>query len=45
MAEVTLQRTGEFVRKLTEILISHSEGLKAQDALNAFKRKSAIDRF
>lgn len=33
MAEVTRRRTGEFVRKLFEILLAHPEGIPAREAL------------
>lgn len=35
MAEVTRRRTGEFLRKLFEILLTHSEPVPARDALAA----------
>lgn len=35
MAEVTTRRTGELLRKLFEILSSHSEGMPAGEALDA----------
>ncbi len=35
MAEITRRRTGELVRKLFEILVTHPEGMKAKDALAA----------
>lgn len=38
MAEVTLQRTGEFLRKLTEILLAHPDGMRAQDAMDALQK-------
>lgn len=34
MAEVTMRRTGEFVRKLFEILFEHPEGLQAAKAID-----------
>lgn len=37
MAEITIQRTGELLRKLFDILLAHPEGMKAQDALNALQ--------
>jgi len=37
MAEITIQRTGELLRKLFDILLAHPEGVKAQDALNALQ--------
>lgn len=33
MADVTIYRTGELLRKLFEILIEHPEGLRAKDAI------------
>lgn len=38
MAEITIQRTGELVRKLTEILIPHPEGMRARDALDLLEK-------
>ncbi len=37
MAENTRKRTGEFLRKLFEILMPHAEGLQARDALKALE--------
>lgn len=37
MPTVTIQRTGELLRKLFEILLSHPDGMKAQEALNALR--------
>ncbi len=37
MPEVTIQRTGELMQKLFEILAAHSDGMRAQDALNALR--------
>lgn len=45
MAEITIQRTGEFVRKLIEILMTHSEGMKAQEALNALRSRVQLTEF
>ena len=45
MAEVTIQRTGEFIRKLFEILIAHPEGMKAQDALAALRASVQLTEF
>ena len=39
MPEVTRKRTGEFVRKLFEILIPLPDGMKAQEALAALESK------
>jgi restriction system protein len=38
MAEITVQRTGELLRKLFEILFSHPEGMRAGDALAELKK-------
>jgi restriction system protein len=35
MPEITRRRTGEFLRKLFQILLPHTEGLQARDALAA----------
>lgn len=37
MPEITIQRTGEFVRKIFELLISHPEGMRAKDILDTLK--------
>jgi len=37
MAEITRRRTGEFLRKLFEILLSHPDGLQARDALRSVR--------
>src|SRR3990172_2414562 len=37
MAEVTRRRTGELVRKLFEILMSHPDGLQAREALDQLR--------
>lgn len=39
MAEVTRRRTGELVRKLFEILISHPDGLQAREALDQLRAR------
>src|SRR5436309_2119579 len=39
MPEVTRRRTGEFIRKLFELLIPHPEGLPAREALAALWEK------
>jgi hypothetical protein len=31
MAEITIQRTGEFLRKLFETILSHPEGMQAKN--------------
>lgn len=38
MPEITRRRTGEFLRKLFEILIPRSDGLQARDALAALEK-------
>lgn len=35
MAEITRRRTGEFLKKLFQILLQHPEGMQARDALEA----------
>ena len=42
MAEITRERTGELVRKLFEILLSHPEGLQAQVALEKLANSVAL---
>jgi len=39
MAEVTRRRTGELVRKLFEILMSHPDGLQAREALDQLRAR------
>jgi restriction system protein len=45
MPAVTLQRTGELLRKLFEILLAHPEGMKAQDALNALRSQVQLTEY
>lgn len=45
MAEITIQRTGELVRKLTEILIPHPEGMRAKDALELLGKSVQLTEF
>lgn len=45
MAEITIQRTGELVRKLTEILIAHPEGMRAQDALKLLEKNVELTEY
>lgn len=45
MAEITIQRTGELVRKLTEILIPHPEGMRAQDALKLLEKNVELTEY
>jgi len=42
MAEVTRRRTGELIRKLFEILISHPEGLQAREALDQLRAQAQL---
>src|SRR5512143_2398351 len=42
MAEVTLQRQGELIRKLFEILAIHPEGMRAQEALETLRAQVAL---
>jgi restriction system protein len=37
MPDVTIQRTGELLRKLFQILFEHPEGMRAQDALRSLR--------
>lgn len=37
MPEITIQRTSELIKKLFEILLSHPEGMRAKDALDALQ--------
>jgi len=39
MADVTVRRTGELLRKLFEILMAHPEGIRAKDALAELESK------
>ena len=45
MAEVTVQRTGELLKKLFEILMEHPDGMKAQDALLALKERVVLTNY
>ncbi len=45
MPEVTRRRTGEFLRKLFEILIPHPEGLQAGDALKQLEKSMTLSEF
>ncbi len=45
MAEVTRRRTGELLRKLFEILLTHPEGLQARDALSAVAAKVELTEY
>ena len=39
MAEVTIQRTGELLKILFEILLEHPDGMRAKDALSALRNR------
>src|SRR5258708_4588904 len=45
MAEVTRRRTGEFLRKLFEILIPHQDGLPAREAIAALRQKVKLTEY
>ena len=45
MPAVTLQRTGELLRKLFEILLAHPEGMRAQDALGALRSQVELTEY
>lgn len=45
MAEITIHRTGELVRKLIEILMDFPDGLKAQDALNRLQTSVQLTEY
>ena len=45
MTEITTQRTGEFTRKLFEILINHIEGMRARDALKTLQEQVQLTEY
>lgn len=45
MAEITIQRTGELLRKLVDILLSHPEGMRAQDALASLQNSVRLTEY
>ena len=45
MAEITIQRTGELLRKLVDILLSHPEGMRAQDALASLQNSVQLTEY
>src|SRR5688500_15362464 len=45
MAEVTRRRTGELLRKLFEILLQHSDGMAARDALAALESQVQLSDY
>jgi restriction system protein len=45
MPEVTRRRTGEFIRKLFELLSPHTDGLPARDAIAALRAKVELTEY
>jgi restriction system protein len=45
MPDVTRRRTGEFIRKLFEILMPHPDGLQAREALAALREKVQLTEY
>jgi restriction system protein len=45
MAEVTRKRTGEFVRKLFEIMIPHPDGVPGREALETLRSKFQLTEY
>ncbi len=45
MADITIQRTGELLRKLFEILIARPEGMRAKDVLDALQSKVELTEY
>lgn len=45
MAEITIRRTGEILRKLLELLMDKPEGMKAQDALSTLQHKIQLSDY
>ena len=45
MAEVTRRRTGEFLRKLFEILMPLPDGMQARDALAALEKTVKLTEY
>jgi restriction system protein len=45
MAEVTRDRTGEFIRKLFEILIAHPDGMHGREAIAAVRKKVELTEY
>lgn len=45
MAEVTRRRTGEFLRKLFEILMPLPDGMQARDALAALEKTVTLTEY
>ena len=45
MADVTVQRTGELLRKLFEIILKNPDGIRAQDALKALRESVVLTEY
>lgn len=45
MADVTVQRTGELLRKLFEIILKNPDGVRAQDALKALRESVVLTEY
>jgi restriction system protein len=45
MPDITRRRTGEFLRKLFEIVMSYSDGIQGRDALAALREKVALTEY
>lgn len=45
MAKVTRKRTGQFIRRLFEILIANPEGIQAKEALNRVKESFELSEY
>jgi restriction system protein len=45
MAEVTRRRTGEFIRKLFDILILHPDGIPGREAIAALRKKVELTEY
>jgi restriction system protein len=45
MADITIQRTGELLRKLFEILITRPEGMRAKDVLDSLQARVELTEY
>ncbi len=45
MAEVTRRRTGEFIRKLFEILLNHAEGMPSREAMSLLVKSFQLTEY
>jgi restriction system protein len=45
MPDVTIHRTGEFLKMLFELLMAHPDGMKAKEALTALKSKVELTQY